>query len=326
MEVLQGIGSFAPDGGSAVTVGFFDGVHVGHQAVIRQAVKAATERGIRSVALTFDRHPREVLTPNDVPQLLTTLRRKAELIQALGVDVLAVMEFDEDASRWPPERFMDQVLVNGLGIRHAVVGANFTFGYKAAGTAEVLAELGRTRGFGVESVPLTELDGRAVSSTSIRNALSEGDLAWPERALGRRYAVEGTVVPGAGRGRDLGFPTANLRTPARILLPGRGVYAGRAHAGGDSWAAAINIGTNPTFGEEPLHVEAFLLDFEGDLQGTVLSVEFWVRLRDEHRFESPDALALQMEEDVARTRALVLGSQGGPGGVPRPEATNHRGG
>ena len=305
MEVLQGIGSFRPDGGAAVTVGFFDGVHVGHQAVIRQTVNAAARRGVRSVVLTFDRHPREVLTPGDVPQLLTTLRRKAELIEALGVDVLAVMEFDEDVSRWPPERFVDQALVAGVGIRHGVVGANFTFGHKAAGTAAVLEELGRARGFGVETVPLTTLDGNPVSSTSIRRAITEGDLAWPGRALGRRYVVEGTVVPGAGRGRDLGFPTANLRTPARILLPGRGVYAGRAHAGGDTWTAAINVGVNPTFGEEPFHVEAFLLDFDGDLQGRVLAVEFWERLREEVRFESPEALALQMKEDVAQTRALV---------------------
>jgi riboflavin kinase/FMN adenylyltransferase len=318
MEVVQGIGSFRPDGGSVVTVGYFDGVHVGHQAVIRQTVKTAARRGLRSVALTFDRHPREVLTPGDIPQLLTTLRRKAELIEALGVDVLAVMEFDEVVSRWPPERFVDKVLGRGLGIRHAVVGANFTFGHKAAGTAEVLAELGKARGFDVESAPLTELDGRAVSSTSIRRALAEGDLTWPRRALGRRYAVEGTVVPGAGRGRDLGFPTANLRTPARILLPGRGVYAGRAHADGEWWTAAINVGINPTFGEEPLHVEAFLLDFEGDLQGRVLGVEFWERLRDELRFDDARALALQMEEDVRRTRALISSGVHGSEGNHSP--------
>jgi riboflavin kinase/FMN adenylyltransferase len=313
MEVLQGVTSFGPDGGSAVTVGFFDGVHVGHQAVIRQAVKASRERDLRSVALTFDRHPREVLTPDAVPQLLTTLRRKAELIESLGVDVLAVMEFDEGVSRWAPERFVDQALVAGLGIRHAVVGANFSFGHRAAGTSEVLEELGRARGFSVETVPLTILDGRPVSSTSIRRALTDGDLVWPARALGRRYLVEGTVVPGAGRGRGLGFPTANLRTPARILLPGRGVYAGRAYAGGNAWTAAINVGMNPTFGEEPLHVEAFLLDFDGDLQGRVLAVEFWERLRDEVRFESAEALAHQMKEDVARARALADGT-GGPGG------------
>jgi riboflavin kinase/FMN adenylyltransferase len=308
--MVQGLRSFRPGGGSAVTIGFFDGVHLGHQAVIRRAVKAARERDLRAVALTFDRHPREVLTPDAVPQLLTTLRRKAELIEALGVDVLAVMEFDEAVSRWPPELFVDQALVGGLGIGHAVVGANFTFGHKAAGTSEMLEDLGRPRGFTVETVPLTALDGQPVSSTSIRRSLAEGELAWPARALGRRYVVEGTVVPGAGRGRGLGFPTANLRTPARILLPGRGVYAGRAYAGGHSWTAAINVGMNPTFGEEPLHVEAFLLDFEGDLQGRVLAVEFWERLRDEVRFESAEALAHQIKEDVARARALVPGGKG----------------
>lgn len=310
MEVVNGLGSFRAGGGSVVTVGFFDGVHLGHQSLIRRTVEAAAQRGLRSVVLTFDRHPREVLTPGDVPHLLTTLRRKAELIDALGVELMAVMEFDENVSRWEPERFVDQVLVAGLGVRQAVVGANFTFGHRAAGTPEVLEQLGGTAGFGVESVPLTELDGRPVSSSSIRQALAEGDLSWPERALGRRYAVEGTVVPGAGRGKDLGFPTANVRTPVRILLPGRGVYAGRTHMDANSWTAAINVGTNPTFGEEPLHVEAYLLDFDGDLQGRVLTVEFWERLRDEIRFDNADALALQMKEDVTRTRALVPTSKG----------------
>jgi riboflavin kinase / FMN adenylyltransferase len=315
MELIQGIGSFRPDGGSAVTVGFFDGVHLGHQALIRRVVSAATEHGLRSVVLTFDRHPREVLTPGNVPQLLTTLRRKAELTEALGVQLMAVMEFDEQVSRWEPERFVDQVLVARLGVRHAVVGANFTFGHRAAGTPEVLEGLGRAHGFDVETLPLFELDGRPVSSTAIRAALADGDLGWPERALGRRYAVEGTVVPGAGRGKELGFPTANLRTPARILLPGRGVYAGRAYVDGSPWAAAINVGINPTFGEEPLHVEVYLLDFEGDLEGKVLTVEFWERLRDEIRFESAEALSLQMKEDVSRTRALVVGAKGTGTGV-----------
>jgi riboflavin kinase/FMN adenylyltransferase len=310
MEVAGGIRAFRPDGGSAVTIGFFDGVHVGHRALIQRTVAAAAERGLRSVALTFDRHPREVLTPGNVPQLLTTLRRKAELVDGLGVDLMAVMEFDEVVASWPPEEFVERVLVAGLAARHAVVGANFTFGHRAAGTPEVLEDLGRAHGFGVETLPLAELDGRPVSSSSIREALGQGDLAWPGRALGRRYAVEGTVVPGAGRGRDLGFPTANVRTPARILLPGRGVYAGRAFVDGSVWTAAINVGTNPTFGEEPLHVEAYLLDFGGDLQGNVLTVEFWERLRDEVRFDSAEALALQIKEDVTRTRALVSSSKG----------------
>jgi riboflavin kinase/FMN adenylyltransferase len=305
MEVLHGTGSLPIDGPSSVTIGFFDGVHRGHQAVIRRTVEAARRGGLRSVAVTFDRHPLQTLSPGKVPPLLTTLRRKADLIEDLGVDRLFVLEFTEEVSRWPPEAFVDRVLVDGLRVRHVAIGTNFTFGHKAAGNLQVLTELGPGRGFVVEGLSLFTLHGRRVSSTSIREALAEGDLDWPQRALGRRYAVEGTVVPGAGRGRDLGFPTANLRTPDGLLLPARGVYAGRAGAGGRWWTAAVNIGTNPTFGDEPLHLEAHLLDFKGDLEAEVLTVEFWARLRDEERFDSAEALTRQIGQDVERTRALV---------------------
>jgi riboflavin kinase/FMN adenylyltransferase len=310
MEVVQGSGALPLDIESSLTVGVFDGVHRGHRAVIGRAVEVARERGLEPVAVTFDRHPLEVLSPGKTPKLLTTLRRKAELIEVLGVSTLFVLEFTEEVSRWSPEDFVDRVLVRGLGARHVVVGANFTFGHKAAGNLEVLASLGAAAGFTVEGMALSKVAGRPVSSSSVREALAEGDLSWPMEALGRRYAVEGTVVPGAGRGKDLGFPTANLRTPDGVLLPGRGVYAGRAGSSGRWWTAAINVGMNPTFGEEPLHVEAYLLDFEGDLQGRVLAVEFWERLRDEERFDSAEALAEKMAEDVERTRALVGASEG----------------
>jgi riboflavin kinase/FMN adenylyltransferase len=290
---------------SAVTIGFFDGVHRGHQTVIRRTVEVARKRSLRPVAITFDRHPLQTLSPGKVPPLLTTLRRKAELIEALGVDTLLVLEFTEEVSRWSPREFVERTLVRGLAARHVVVGTNFTFGHRAAGNLEVLTELGEPLGFGVEAVAMFKVDGRPVSSTSIREALGEGDLAWPQKALGRRYVVDGTVVPGAGRGKALGFRTANLRTPDGILLPGRGVYAGRATVGDDVWPAAVNVGINPTFGGEPLHVEAHLLDFDGDLGGKVLAVEFWERLRDEVPFDSPEALADQIRSDVATTRGIV---------------------
>jgi riboflavin kinase / FMN adenylyltransferase len=305
MEVLHGTNSLPIDGPSSVTIGFFDGVHLGHQAVIRRAVELAGEQALQPAVMTFDRHPLQTLSPGKVPPLLSTLRKKAELIGELGVERLFVLEFTEEVSRWAPETFVDQILVRGLNARLVVVGANFTFGHRAAGNVGVLTELGAGLGFAVEGVGLFTLAGRRVSSTSIREALAEGDLDWPKRATGRRYSVEGTVVPGAGRGRDLGFPTANLRTPAGIQLPGRGVYAGRAGTGGRWWKAAINVGINPTFGEEPLHVEAHLLDFDGALSDSVLTVEFWVRLRDEVRFDSSGALASQMGDDVQRTRELV---------------------
>jgi riboflavin kinase / FMN adenylyltransferase len=311
MDVVQGTSALPIEGPSAVTIGFFDGVHRGHQAVIGRTVDVARAEGPRPVAVTFDRHPLQTLSPGKVPPLLTTLRRKAALIEALGVETLFVLEFTDEVSRWEPEAFVDRVLVRGLAARHVVIGTNFTFGHRAAGNLGVLADLGPAKGFGVEAVGLFKLDGRPVSSTSVREALIEGDLGWPKAALGRRYAVEGAVVPGAGRGRGLGFPTANLRIPEGILLPGRGVYAGRVWHDEEAWPAAVNIGTNPTFGHEPLHLEAHLLGFDGALMGEVLTVEFWARLRDEIRFDSPASLVRQIADDVQRTRMVVAASAGG---------------
>lgn len=305
MEVIHRLEAARADVDSAVTIGFFDGVHRGHQSVIRRLVAAAGERDLRAAAVTFDRHPREILTPDDVPGLLTTTERKARLVEELGVELLVVMPFDAEVASWPPERFVDDVLVGGLGARHATVGSNFTFGHRAAGNVEVLTDLGRSRGLSVEGVTLLEVDGRRVSSTSIREALGSGDLDWPRMALGRRHLIEGVVVSGAGRGDDLGWPTANVETHPRLLLPARGVYAGRGLLDEGAWPAAINVGINPTFGEEPLHVEAFLLGFEGDIRGREIAIELWERLRDEERFESAEALSRQIGEDVERTRALV---------------------
>ena len=292
-------------GPTAVTIGFFDGVHVGHRALLEETVAAARAEGWTSVAITFDRHPRETLTPGREPRLLTTTERKAALIAETGVDHLLVLEFTEEFSRMPADAFVRSVLREGLDARHIVVGANFTFGHKAAGTVETLRELGD--GMRIEALGLVEIDGRAVSSSSVRAALAEGDLSWPERALGRRYAVDGDVVSGHGRGQGLGYPTANLRTSPRLLLPGQGIYAGRAQVE-DGWhIAAIDVGTNPTFGADPLHVESYLLDFDGDIWGKPMAVEFWARLRDEVKFDTPEALTDQMAIDVAQTRALVKG-------------------
>ncbi len=290
---------------TSATIGFFDGVHRGHQAVIRRTADVATKQGLVPVVITFDRHPREILSPGAEPRLLTTLERKTSLIAGLGIDTLVVLEFTEEFSRWPPEDFVRRVLVEGVLADHAVVGSNFTFGHKAMGNLTMLTELGAADGLTVEAVSLLRLDGRPVSSSSIREALAAGDLAWPTEALGRRYILDGTVTSGAGRGKGLGFPTANLSVPPRMLLPGEGVYAGRAYLGERTFQAAINVGTNPTFGGEPLHAEAFLLDFEDDLIGQSIALEFWERLRDETRFDSAEDLARQIKDDVERTRSLV---------------------
>lgn len=290
---------------TVVTVGFFDGVHLGHRAVLGRTVDAARQRGLPSVAVTFDRHPREVLTPGREPRLLTTVDRKAALIEETGIDTLLVVEFTEGLSMWPAETFASRVLADGLHAEHCVMGANFTFGHRAAGTVEMLIETGPTHGFTAERVELVEMGGRGVSSSSIRDALVRGDLEWPRVALGRRFVLDGTIVSGAGRGHALGYPTANLQTGPRLLLPGRGIYAGRALVGSASHVAAISVGTNPTFGVEPLHVEAYLLDFDGDIVGREIAVEFWAYLRDEARFETPEELSSAIGEDVRRTRDLV---------------------
>jgi riboflavin kinase/FMN adenylyltransferase len=308
MDIVRGLDALPVfDRPSVVTVGFFDGVHLGHQQVIRRTVEAAVERDARSVAVTFDRHPREILTPGEEPRLLTTVERKAELIAACEIDALVVLEFTQWFSEVSAEDFVRNVLVGGLHAVHARVGANFTFGHRAAGTVATLREVGEPLGMTADEVGLFAIDGRVVSSSSIREALAAGDLVWPRTALGRRFAVDGEVVAGAGRGKDLGYPTANLRSWPRLLLPGQGIYAGVAQLeDGGRYVAAIDVGTNPTFGTEPLHVEAFLLDFSDDeLRGDTLTVEFWERLRDEVKFESVDDLVAAIAQDVERTRVAI---------------------
>jgi len=310
MDIVRGLQHLPlPEGPSVVTVGFFDGVHLGHQEVMRCAVEAAEERSARSIAVTFDRHPREILTPGEEPRLLTTVERKASLIEGCGVDALVVLEFTKEFSEMSAEDFVRDVLVGGLHAVHTRVGANFTFGHRAAGTVATLREVGQPVGMTADEVELFTIDGRVVSSSSIREALAAGDLVWPRTALGRRYAVDGEVVSGAGRGKGLGYPTANLRTWPRLLLPGQGIYAGVAHLeDGSRYVAAIDVGTNPTFGTEPLHVEAFLLDFPDDeLRGDTLTVGFWERLRDDVKVEAVDELVAAIAEDVERTRSLVPG-------------------
>ena len=309
MDVVRGLDALPlADEATVVTVGFFDGVHRGHQAVLGRAATVAAQRGVPSVAVTFDRHPREILTPGREPRLITTVERKAAIIAELGIDSLVVLGFTEELSRWPANEFLARVIRDGFHAVHVVIGANFTFGHRAAGTLATLVEEGPAYGVTAEGVALVDVDGRRVSSSSIREALANGDLAWPERALGRRFVLDGEVVAGAGRGKGLGYPTANLRTWPRLLLPGSGIYAGVAEHLGERHVAAISVGTNPTFGSEPLHVEAYLLDYRGgELRGDPIAIEFWARLRDEERFDSPEALSAAIADDVERTRALVGG-------------------
>jgi riboflavin kinase/FMN adenylyltransferase len=296
-------------GRSVVTIGVFDGVHRGHQAIIGRAVKRASDLGIRSVVVTFDPHPSEVVRPGSHPAVLTEPRRKAELIERLGADVLCVVPFTPDFSRLPAEAFVHDVLVEHLHAALVVVGENFRFGHKAAGDVPLLARLGRTFGFAVESPALVSADGTVFSSTYIRSCVDAGDVAAAAGALGRPHRLEGVVVRGDRRGREIGFPTANLLVGRWAAVPADGVYAGFLVRGGERLPAAISIGTNPTFDGRERRVEAYVLDFDGDLYGERVALDFVAHLREQRRYETLDPLLAQIHEDVAMTRRL-LGAEG----------------
>ncbi|PWR05285.1 bifunctional riboflavin kinase/FAD synthetase [Micromonospora acroterricola] len=291
-------------GRSVVTIGVFDGVHKGHQATIGHTVARARELGVQSVVVTFDPHPAEVVRPGSHPAVLTEPARKAELIEALGVDVLCVVPFTPEFSRLPAEQFVHDVLVEHLHAALVVVGSNFRFGHRAAGDVTLLERLGRTFGFGVEGGPLVAEDGTVFSSTYIRSCVDAGDVGAAAAALGRPHRLEGVVVRGDQRGRELGFPTANLLCHRYAAVPADGVYAARLIRRGQSepLMAAVSVGTNPTFSGRERRVEAYALDFDGDLYGERLALEFVAHLRGQIRYDSIEPLIAQMEQDVERTR------------------------
>ncbi len=308
MEQVR-LDSLSPRGWPAVsvTVGNFDGVHRGHQALVGEAVVAAREASGTAVVLTFDPHPSRVLSPKRALASLMTVEQKAEVLGGLGVDRLAVLPFTRELSEKGAEAFAREVLADALGARRVVVGSNFRFGRARQGDVGQLEALGRTLGFSVRAVePVWHLGG-PISSSRVREALARGEVASARELLGRSFFVDGVVMRGEGRGRVLGIPTANLEV-ANETLPGTGVYACRVRlADGASWPAVANLGRRPTFGGEGPTLEAHLLDFEGDLYGNRLRLAFVERLRDERRFPGPDALVAQIRADVAAARRVLEG-------------------
>ncbi|MCZ7420315.1 MULTISPECIES: bifunctional riboflavin kinase/FAD synthetase [unclassified Micromonospora] len=294
-------------GRSVVTIGVFDGVHKGHQATIGHAVARARELGVKSVVLTFDPHPAEVVRPGSHPAVLTEPHRKAELIETLGADVLCVMPFTPEVSRLSAEAFVHDVLVEHLHAALVVVGDNFRFGHRAAGDVALLERLGRTFGFAVEAAPLVAESGTVFSSTYIRSCVDAGDVTAAAAALGRPHRLEGVVVRGDQRGRELGFPTANLLCHRHAAVPADGVYAARMIRRGQRQplAAAVSIGTNPTFSGRERRVEAYALDFDGDLYGERLALDFVAHLRGQTRFDAIEPLIAQIAQDVERTRRVL---------------------
>ncbi len=310
-----GLAEVPSDWGACVaTIGEFDGVHRGHQRVVERAREIARTRRLPVVAITFDPHPDEVIRPGSHPPLLTTGRRRAELLSGLGTNAVCVLPFTLEFSRLSPDEFVRVALSERLHAVAVVVGENFRFGHKAAGDVRLLAQLGEKYDFTAEGVPLLVNDGVTISSTYIRTQLAAGDVIAAARALGRPHRVEGVVVRGHMRGRGLGFPTANLETRPHTATPADGVYAGWLTSLGldgseqSRWPAAISVGTNPTFGIGDRTVEAHALDRDDlDLYGAHAAIDFGARLRGTERFGSVEALVTQMHEDVAQARALTTG-------------------
>ena len=292
----------------AVTIGCYDGIHRGHRSVIERTRREADARGSGLAVITFDRHPASIVRPESAPKLLTTLEQKLELLDGLGVDVTYLVRFDESRSQEAPEDFVQEVIVGCLGATCVVVGDDFHFGRERRGNVALLRSLGATAGFDVVGMELLQGGPGVISSTAIRKAVATGDVESAADMLGRPFELRGEVIDGDKRGRTLGFPTANVAVGPGMLLPGDGIYAGwYRRPDGSRYGTAINVGRRPTFyrdGAEPL-VEAFLLDFSGDLYGEAASVTFTNHLRGEARFDSVDALVTQMNADVAEARSLL---------------------
>lgn len=294
-------------GRCVVTIGVFDGVHRGHQEIIGRAVSRAGQLGVPSVVLTFDPHPSEVVRPGSHPAMLTSQRLRADLIERLGVDVVCVQPFTPAFSRLSAEEFVHEILVGDLHVADVIVGDNFRYGHKGAGDIASLTADGRRFGFAVQGVALLGRDTETnFSSTYVRSCVQAGDVVSAAGALGREHRVEGVVVRGDQRGRELGYPTANLQVLPHTAVPADGVYAGRlVRASGETLAAAISIGTNPTFAGDEQRVEAYALDFTGDLYGESVAVSFIARLRGTERFDDVPALVAQMALDVEQTRRTL---------------------
>jgi riboflavin kinase / FMN adenylyltransferase len=296
---------------AVITIGAYDGVHLGHQAVIRQVRRRAIELHARSVVVTFDRHPATVVRPESAPKLLTSSAQKMELLEATGVDAAVIVPFDARQASETPESFVDRVLVRCLNTQTIVVGEDFHFGRHRDGNVDLLRKLGVEGGFDVEPIdllPRTDGVDEPVSSTAIRRALAGGDIARANAMLGRPFEARGSVVTGDQRGRLLGFPTANVEVFNEMCLPADGVYAGwYERPSGDLHPCAINLGRRPTFYEhaDSSLLEAHLLDFDGDLYGEAARVRMTHFLRSERKFDGVDALISQLSHDVASARDLL---------------------
>ncbi len=292
--------------GVVVALGNFDGVHIGHQVVLRRAVEEGKKRNAKVVAATFDPHPQAVLRPGSEPKLLTTLAQRREALMLYGADEMYAICFDRELSKKSPEEFVRDVLVGDLGAQVVVVGENFRFGYRAQGDVRDLERLMASFGGKVHAVPLRAVnDEEEISSTRIRALIAAGEIRSAAGLLGRPYVIRGEVVEGDRRGRTIGFPTANVVPDPSIVVPDRGVYAGSVQVGEERYAACTNIGVAPTFERGENRIEAYLMDFGGNLYGRVVDVSFVERIRPEKRFSGIEELKRRITRDVEEAQRIM---------------------
>ena len=305
MQLLRELPAQPPRETALLTIGVFDGVHLGHRYLMERLREAAAREGALSAVLTFTNHPRTVIQPGYCVPYITTVEDRLELLRQQGVDLVLPVTFDEELSRLQAHEFVD-LLRERVNLGGLVMGSSFAMGHKRGGTPETLAQMGREKGFSTTVVEPASAQGEEVSSTAVRDAITRGDVSRASRLLGRHFVLRGEVVRGEGRGWELGFPTANLDTPECRVVPGNGIYAARAVVDGAALPAAVSIGVRPTFGGGERVVEVHILDFAGgDLYGSALAVEFVERLRDELRFDSVEELVAQMREDVEQSRQAL---------------------
>jgi riboflavin kinase / FMN adenylyltransferase len=304
MEIIRDLNAFAPTPHPVLALGNFDGVHIGHRAILKEALARARSVGGRAFALTFDPLPARRLFPDRAPPTLVTLEDKLELLRATGLDGVIVIDFTLELSRVSARDFVHDYLLGKIGARTVVVGHSVSFGHKRAGNAAAMVALGRELGFETVVVGPVKTDGVEVSSTKIRELIGAGDVRMAARLLGRDHFLSGVVVRGRERGRKLGFPTANLACETECLPPD-GVYATRVVLADGAHPSVSNIGSNPTFNEAARSIEAHIFDFDRDLYGARIKLEFVERLRGERKFESPQALASQIAADLQRAREIL---------------------
>jgi len=304
MSVEEELSRFSPEKDTLLTIGVFDGVHLGHKHLISRLKELAWKQGYSSGVITFHRHPQEVLSAETRLPSLTGLEQRIALLKNEGVDIVVPLSFTPDLAKLSPEQFLN-LLKEHLRMRGLVVGPDFALGKNREGDTDALRRLGKEMGFSLTVVPPMTIDGGVVSSTAIRQALAQGDMKKAQKLLGRPFRLQGRVVSGDKRGQKLGFPTANLEVAPGQALPAGGVYACRAYVNGQIYSAMTNIGHRPTFGGGPRLIEAYLIDYKGDLYGRELAIDFIERLRDEKKFDTPEQLEEQIAEDVRRGRAIL---------------------